>query len=240
MQDFTYYGAFGSFKLDDPATDDGDGVPNSFTYNNVSPGSYNFSEQHQPSWELDAIVCTPATRATVNLSTRSVQLQVQAGDNIVCTFVNERLVSLEARVFNDLNGDSNQQSSEPYLAGWSISIYNGSSLVYNAVTGSTGSVSKTNLSTGTYKVCMTPQSNWTNTLPGTVDATKLVPCYDVTLTSGQGAVVYFGNAQPVRSSSVDAVISPSGGVKIYKLADINEAPTASNARNFVYLPVVIH
>ncbi|MFN8443250.1 MAG: hypothetical protein U0175_20915 [Caldilineaceae bacterium] len=241
IQDFTYYGAFGTFLLDDPATDDGDGVFNSITYNNVTPGTYSFSEAHQASWELSAINCTPSARATVDLANLSVTLQPQAGDTIVCTFVNERLVNIDVHKFNDMNGDKVKQTSEPYLSGWNIGIYNtANQLLYSSVTDSTGVVSKANLPPDSYKVCETPQSGWTNSLPATLDATLHLPCYTITLNPGEGASVLFGNTRAALSSQGQSVNANQQGVKVSNLPDINEAPTLDPALSgrVIFLPVV--
>jgi len=229
------------FLLDDPAVDDGDAALNSITYSNVSPGTYSFSEAHQASWELSAITCTPSTRATVDMANRSVTLQVQAGDNIVCTFVNERLVNIDVHKFNDVNGDGVKQSSEPYLSGWEIGIYSSSNqLLFHAVTDANGLYSKTNLRPGTYKVCETPQSGWTNTLPGTVDSALSRPCYTITLNPGQNASVNFGNRSTAVSNQTQSVTAKAQGVTISNLPDINEAPTYDPAlsRRVLFLPVV--
>ena len=229
------------FLLDDPAVDDGDAALNSITYSNVSPGVYSFSEAHQASWELSAINCTPSARATVDMANRSVTLQPQAGDNIVCTFVNERLVNIEVHKFNDMNGDRVKQSSEPYLSGWNIGIYSSSNqLLFHAVTDANGLYSKTNLRPGTYKVCETPQSGWSNTLPATIDSTLNMPCYTITLNPGEGASILFGNTRTALSNQTQSVTSNTQGVKISNLPDINEAPTYDPTlnRRVIFLPVV--
>ena len=103
IQDFRFFGAFGEFWLDDAVPSDGDAYSNMVSYV-VNPGTYSFSEVVPTSWYLAAINCTDGS-STVNLPQRSVSISPKAGETITCTFVNQRRVNIQAKKYNDLNGD---------------------------------------------------------------------------------------------------------------------------------------
>ena len=166
-----------------------------------------------------------------------------AGDVIVCTFINERRGSIEARVFNDVNGDGVQQSIEANLSNWNITFYNSSgTALLSAVTDASGSVVKGNLMSGTYKVCETRQAGWLNTVPALLDAIVQQPCHTVVLSPGQGMILSFGNTRTTVTSQSQFANLAGVGVKVYSLADINEAPTldpAANGAVRIFLPAVM-
>lgn len=86
---FTYTGALGKFRLDDPDPDDGDayGASKSFT---VNAGLYAVKESAASGWRLTQIACTPAASATVNLKARQVQIQATANQSVSCTFTSQK------------------------------------------------------------------------------------------------------------------------------------------------------
>ncbi len=240
VQDFTFYGAFGSFKLDDASPNDGDAFNSSIPYNSVSPGIYNFSQARQTSWKVSAINCTPATKATVNLANRSVSIQAAAGDVITCTFISQRLVTMQATAFNDLNRDGLHTSDEPLLAGGEFAFYNGdTTAISQSVSNATGSVMLTNQAVSTYKVCASAQTNWITTQPVQLDPVLNQPCHNLTLDAGQGAKLFFGTVEGM--SEPPQTLATNAGVQIYELEDINEAPeeeSQTEVQQQVFLPLV--
>lgn len=244
VQDFTFYGAYGKFKLDDAVPDDVDGVPNSITYDAVLPGIHNFTEATFPSWYLAAIECTPKEKASVDLPNRRLTLSVLPGDNITCTWVNQRRITLQASKFNDLNGDSLFTPAEPYLPGWEMVLYTGQNLrLLGKVTDDNGSVVFNNRIPGTYTVCETPKAGWTNTLPGQIDPMIGIPCYNFTLQPGQNASVLFGNTQGAVVRPLEE-IDPNSGVTVGDLSDINEPESEEESEEEsvvnpkVFLPMI--
>ena len=103
--------------------------------------------------------------------------------------------------FDDLN-DNGVDNSEPRLSGWTITL-TGSDDMDNAVsktttTGTNGEYSFTGLTPGTYTVGEQLQTGWVQTAGGT----------QITLTSGQVAVSYAGEAGALPPGQVQ-VITPA-------------------------------
>ena len=91
-QDFTFFGSFGSFALDD---DTDSTLSSSQTFGNLAPGQYSVGEdQGLPGWELTGITCS---RAGASTSTRSAIIDLVAGADVTCTFTNTQI----ARVTDD-------------------------------------------------------------------------------------------------------------------------------------------
>lgn len=110
-QDFAFYafgpnsGCCGPFQLD---TDPGSSLPNSKTFT-LPPGSYSFKEDFAnpvpvPGWVLANINCTGGG-TTVDMNSKSFTANLQPGQNIVCTFVNQRATG-EIRIIKDAQPNS--------------------------------------------------------------------------------------------------------------------------------------
>lgn len=92
--------------------------------------------------------------------------------------------SIIAHKFLDLNADGLQQDNEDNLSGWTMKLYQGTSLLRTGVTNSNGNVLFDNLPAGVYRVAEVMQTNWFATRPEEET---------VTLTTGDALVVNFGN-----------------------------------------------
>jgi hypothetical protein len=90
--DFRFNGDLGSFTLDeDPASS----VPSSRTFGELPGGRYDVVEKKVQGWKLTKIACTDpddGTTAGVGAATASVDLD--PGEDVVCTFTNARLAVL--------------------------------------------------------------------------------------------------------------------------------------------------
>jgi hypothetical protein len=96
---FGFDGDLGSFQLDDPQTDDFDGVENAITFNDVSSGIYAVTESSIPSgWELQNISCPGATvefgsggsfHSSFQGGDDTVRIILQDCGDVTCTFVND-------------------------------------------------------------------------------------------------------------------------------------------------------
>ena len=171
IQNFRFGGALGVFSLDDITPQDSDTVLTSRSFTKAA-GSYVISQTVPTGWVLAAVNCTPAEKAQVDLNTKRVTITAVAGDNITCTFVNQRTVKITARKFQDNNGDKRRQAAEPWLPGWTMTAYDSNSTVAaSGVTGSTGQVILSALRPDTYTICETGQAGWNNTLPGALNPT---------------------------------------------------------------------
>jgi hypothetical protein len=193
IQDFRFSGGLGNFRLDDANPTDGDayGVSKSFT---VQPGTYAVKEQIPKTWYLAAINCSPAGGATVNLATGSVTLNVAAGANVTCTFVNARGVTLRTRSYNDHNHSGVRNSGEPALSGWSLTIHDGQgSSLASQTSNAVGKAHFNYVRSQPLTVCTVVRANWSNSQPGVVNPQLGRPCYAVTLAPGDGVDLWFGH-----------------------------------------------
>ncbi len=86
-QDFDFSGDLGNFSLDD---DSDPTLPNTATFQNQAPGTYSVSEVSIPAgWNLPSIVCNdPDGGTTTDLGTATANIDLDAGEGIVCTFTN--------------------------------------------------------------------------------------------------------------------------------------------------------
>jgi len=84
---FTTTGAgLSSFSLDDDADVT---LPSTRTFSNLAPGSYSVTETAQAGWVLTGLTCTdPDSGSTVNVDGRVATLDLDAGENITCTYTN--------------------------------------------------------------------------------------------------------------------------------------------------------
>lgn len=88
----------GTFDL----TDDGEGgQPGSVTFTDVTPGSYTVTEGTVGLWELTGLSCDDGD-TTTDIPTKHVVLDVDAGDNITCTYTNTKYGTL--RIEKDAYG----------------------------------------------------------------------------------------------------------------------------------------
>ena len=193
IQNFRFTGGLGVFSLDDATPDDNDGVNKSRTVNRAA-GVYVISQTVPVGWVAAAITCTPVEKAQVNLEAKRVTVTAAAGDQISCTFVAQRTAKVNARKFQDTNGDKRRQVAELWLAGWTMTAYNSNgAIAATGATSSSGVVSLTHLRPGSYTVCETMQSGWNNTLPGAFTPPYNQPCHPFTLAPNQTAIATFGN-----------------------------------------------
>jgi len=161
----------------------------------VPGGTYIISEGKKGSNTLVSVVCNfdgngtvPGT--TANLSSQSVVVTLPASTATTCTFTNSAAARIDVRKYNDANGNGTRSSNEKYLKNWVFTVFEtvGNTVVAGPKkTNSSGAVKFDSLAPGTYKVCETLQSGWTNTQPGGA------ACYTFTLGAGQTASLLFGN-----------------------------------------------
>jgi hypothetical protein len=184
---FTYTGGLGTFRLDNPAVDDGDAYFNSQSFSRP-PGTYTITQGNLSNWQLVSIVCVGGT-TSVNLATRSVVITT-GSSNVSCTFTNVQRVDITVRVYNDLNNNGVRNNNEPWLEGWTITASSSPTLTtpLQGTTNAQGRVNFTNAPAGEYTICETVQAGWTHTQP--VGPT---PCYTVSLAPGSNITLNFGN-----------------------------------------------
>jgi uncharacterized repeat protein (TIGR01451 family) len=87
--DFAFDGALGNFVLDDATVDDGDGISSTKVFSNLTPGGYVINELLPTGWLLTGLACvTSDINDTSMLNGNSATIDLDAGENITCTFSN--------------------------------------------------------------------------------------------------------------------------------------------------------
>lgn len=84
-QAFDFTGNLGQFSLTDDGTNDG---LNSQDFTGLVPDTYSVTEPSVKGWSLDTVICN--TTQDVNTNTREVNIHLQPGQNVICTFTNSR------------------------------------------------------------------------------------------------------------------------------------------------------
>ncbi|MGA2255144.1 MAG: SdrD B-like domain-containing protein, partial [Thermoguttaceae bacterium] len=183
-----------------------------YSFTGLTPGTYTVSEQQQTGWTKSV----GGTTITLTSGQEAVSYSGEAGTLLpgqaeVVTpglaFGNFEQTSIHGYKFDDLN-DNAVDNSEPRLSDWTI-ILTGTDNKGNAVSMSTttaaanaqyplgGEYSFTGLTPGTYTVSEQQQTGWTKTVGGTT----------ITLTSGEEAVSYSGEAGTLLPGQTEAVTS---------------------------------
>jgi hypothetical protein len=95
--DFVFSGDLGSFSLDDDADPT---LPASRTFAGLSAGHYVVREAPVPAWRLAAIVCQdPDGGTAVAVADASARVDLDPGEHVTCTFVNEQAPAVLGRTF---------------------------------------------------------------------------------------------------------------------------------------------
>lgn len=180
-QDVQFTGSFGSFYLDDPASNDGDAYSNTKTFD-VVPGTYTVNELVPNGWHLIYILCD--TQCTPDIANKSVTINAFAGMNSTFTFRTNKGGEIHARVFNDMNGDGIRQSTESTLTGWIVQLYDGTGQLASVQTSdATGMVKFLNVRPNViYGVCGALQAGYVNITPTNITGQE---CYEFELNPGQ-------------------------------------------------------
>lgn len=156
-------------------------------------------------------------------SIRKVVVTIAAGDQISCTFTNQRRSVITARIFHDANGNGRRSLNEAWLPGWTVQLYTSAGLVAEPqITNGDGVVRFANLIPGNYVICETSQSGWLNTTPSALDVEYNQPCYRLTLSSGQAVGVRFGNMAQSTALSSAVAVDPALAVRTGPLPDTDD------------------
>lgn len=126
-------------------------------FDNLLPGTYSVSETEPDGWDLTSATCTDGSPVTaINLS---------AGEDITCTFVNEKRGSISGHKFHDLDGKAGTTDDRHPVSGWTIFIDKDGNGKLNEgedfrITGADGKYSFANLKPGTYKIVELMKAGW--------------------------------------------------------------------------------
>lgn len=190
-QNFRFKGDLGSFRLDDANPDDGDQVRAARSFD-VRPGRYKIEEDLPKDWLLANIVCTGP--ASVNVRKAQVTINIAAGQEITCSFINQRQATVNAFVWDDEDGNNQLDRDESALRDWRVTIFDGARSVRTVSTDRRGVARLGSLPPGDYRVCIAVRNGWTNTLPGLFDEAGRA-CYTINLTPGATTELWFGNRE---------------------------------------------
>jgi hypothetical protein len=129
---------------------------------------------------------------------------VGVGDQITCTFTNERRGAIAMRIFDDRNGNGVRNSTEAWLVDWNVQLYRApSQLLGTQNTDSNGSARFANLTPGSYVVCEVVPAGWTPTTPSANDPVYGQPCRQLMVTAGMVVSTRFGNTtEPISAANV--------------------------------------
>ncbi|MBX3013315.1 MAG: hypothetical protein KF832_17480 [Caldilineaceae bacterium] len=194
-QDFRFHGDLGDFQLDQAEPDDGDAIGQTKTFT-VTPGLYAVETETPLTWQLSAIDCTAGSQLNLQLIRGQAKLLLQAGDQLRCTFVHQRGVTIRTRSYHDTNGDRTPTPGEPYLRDEIILIYKDQNILLSSqVTNQHGKANFNYLPAGSYAACTVPQTGWRNSQPGVIETAYGSPCYTFALNAGEVATLWFGHQQ---------------------------------------------
>ncbi len=107
-----------NFQLDD---DNNNALSNhkSFT---LAPGSYSVSEGQIEGWKLTDITCDGQEQEGNGHVYNPLQITLEPGDDITCTFTNRKNAEVSVTKYNDLNRNGHYDEGEPTLSGWDINL----------------------------------------------------------------------------------------------------------------------
>ncbi len=182
-EDFYFDTNFGDLELEDDGNKYNGGTPEKKTYT-IPTGSYWIDEKDESGWKLTSLECIGDDNSTINLLDGKVDIDLDYGENVTCTYTNTELAKVWGFKYNDENGNGDWNLGEWGLGNWRIfidegnGIYDGteqSSLTSNHLL-SLGYYEFENLLPGEYTLCEQLQTGWTNTTPF---------CQTINLTPGE-------------------------------------------------------
>ncbi|MFW5748755.1 MAG: SpaA isopeptide-forming pilin-related protein, partial [Chloroflexota bacterium] len=193
---FGFDGSFGPFTLF--GSND---ASNTQTFTNVALSTpITISEVSMPdNWVLTDATCDAGDWSVQD---GSVNVSLTAsGQQVTCTFTNERNAQLRVFKFNDVDGSGAQNGDEGPLSGWEFTVRNASGDVVqrSKSTDASGHATWTNLVPGDYTVCETLQDGWQPT-------TQADTCQSVSLAYGQFPTLIFGNQETGPTERVSPVL----------------------------------
>ncbi len=107
----------------------------------------------------DLEVVAPAGYSSTSPALLRADVQAE-NSRVVASYGLAQLVTLTASVINDLNGDGLQDLDESALAGWTVRLHQGNTLLGTAVSAVDGSVSFPELKAGSYKLSAVAPGGW--------------------------------------------------------------------------------
>lgn len=189
---FRYGGDLGVFRLSPTA----DVRRQTF---DVEAGSYRIRQQDFALWSLASVTCNSGhlpLDVSVDLDKGILNLVVEDGDVISCTFANERAATINTRVGDDIDGDGRFDPEDTWIEGATVHVFDADHmLVKSHVTNASGRT-RFIVEPGRYEVCSAVASDRRATKPA-AGAAGEASC--VTVDTGIGSSHWY------RFSSTSAV-----------------------------------
>ena len=137
----------------------------SYTFSELGPGNYTIREVMQSGWGQTA----PKAGSFVETVTSGASITHK-------DFGNFHFGMIQGRKYQDDNQDGTRQTTEPWLGGWTINLYdsNWSRLDSVTTTNTTGLYRFENLAKDTYYTCEVMQPGWKQTGPMDLNANQVV------------------------------------------------------------------
>lgn len=196
IQNFKFSPPFGSeFYLDDEADgaqSDSYTSSKSFT---LAAGTYQLTPTTPYSYFLMDIVCTSGG-VTIKTGTTPQLPVLGSGQSVICTFYNERGITIRSQSYNDLSKNRLYDKVDTALAGVETKLFvtSATNPLITETTDTNGRINWSYRKPGPYTVCA---SKWPLAVPLMVQPTLVdpdygLPCYRFDLRPGAIADVYFG------------------------------------------------
>jgi len=136
------------------------GEPSTVTASN---GNYSFSNLANGTYRVREVVQAGWLQTAPSSGVNTVTITNRNSNSTNNNFGNFKYGVISGMKFNDLNGNGRKNSNEPGLAGWTIQLRKGNSVVATTVTDANGNYSFTNVGPGTYTVREVQQNGWQQT-----------------------------------------------------------------------------
>ena len=171
------------------------------------------------------------------------QLSLVAATTVTCTLRVTTGATVRTFSYHDANGDGMYNEGEAPQAGITTTLHiNTSSVISELVSDANGMTEFSNLPPGNEVfVCVTPQSAWANSQPGTLDAQFNSPCYWSALAGGQLATVRFGNIEATDPDFKNQPSTATDGLVVVDaplVDDWDEEKPATDITVTLFLPLV--
>ncbi len=163
----------GSFDERFSLDDDGNSLnelSNVRVFSDIAQGSYELREDSASNWILNISCIDSDNGTTVDAGARMATVDLDAGENIICTLTNSLRQSVTGTVFDDLNANGIKDMGETGISGWIVfSDTNNNGILdsgeISVITDANGEYQFADFTDGTYDIRELVQSNWEQTSP---------------------------------------------------------------------------
>lgn len=217
-QDFAFTGDLGAFSLDD----DADGtLSNTQIFAVASNSDYDVFESVVSGWTLASIVCNDGG-TDVTLGSRQVEIDLDTGESITCTFTNTQDAPTTGTLIIDKVTDP---SGEAQLFNFNPSWKSDFTLA-DATTPDSST-----LAAGTYSITEDAVANWTQTSATCSDGS---PISAIVLAAGETVTCTFTNTKQARIT-IEKDTLPSGDPTLFNFSGVVSGTLADGGSAEVYV-----